>query len=87
MVSQRSSKLDVVSYATTHAEVMACVGLLLGVVYSIGGLFTDLFTIGLNFGTLLAFCALVVMPLIAAAFGFVTALVGAVLYNLGKRML
>jgi hypothetical protein len=42
----------------------------LGLLYSVGGFFVDLFTIGLNQGTLLAFGALIGMPLIFAAAGF-----------------
>jgi len=53
---------------------MAYLGLAFGVLYSVGGFFVDLLTIGLNWGTAMAFGALVGMPLIFAALGF---LVGA----------
>ena len=45
-------------------------GLALGVTYSVGGFFIDLLTVGLNLGTLMAFGALVGMPLISALLGF-----------------
>lgn len=38
--------------------------------YSFGGVGVDLFTIGLNWGTVLAFGALVGMPVIFGALGF-----------------
>ena len=45
-------------------------GLALGVTYSVGGFFVDLLTVGLNLGTLMAFGALVGMPMISALLGF-----------------
>jgi hypothetical protein len=51
-------------------------GLALGVTYSVGGFFVDLLTTGLNLGTLMAFGALIGMPLISALLGF---LLGALL--------
>ena len=56
--------------AAKAARRAAILGLLLGIVYSIGGLFADLATTGLNGGTALAFLALVGMPAIFATIGF-----------------
>ena len=50
----------------------AYLGLACGVLYSVGGFFVDLFTIGLNLGTAMAFGALVGMPAIFGAVGFVS---------------
>jgi poly(3-hydroxybutyrate) depolymerase len=50
---------------------MAIVGLVCGVLYSVGGFCVDLFTTGLNWGTAMAFMALVGMPVIFGAAGFV----------------
>ena len=60
----------------------AIVGLGMGILYSVGGFFVDLFTIGLNYGTVLAFGALVGMPLIFGVMGLVVGLVTALLYNM-----
>lgn len=49
---------------------MAYVGLGCGILYSVGGVVVDLLTIGLNWGTAMAFGALVGMPLVFGAFGF-----------------
>jgi len=57
--------------AKLAAKWMAYVGLACGVLYSVGGFFVDLLTIGLNWGTVLAFGELVGMPVIFGAFGFV----------------
>ena len=51
---------------------MAYLGLVCGVFYSVGGFFYDLLTIGLNWGTAMAFMALVGMPLTFATFGFLS---------------
>ncbi len=49
---------------------MAYLGLVCGVLYSVGGLVVDMLTIGLNWGTAMAFMAIVGMPVIFGAFGF-----------------
>ncbi len=51
------------------ARWMAYLGLVCGVVYSVGGLVVDVLTIGLNWGTAMAFMAIVGMPLIFGTFG------------------
>jgi hypothetical protein len=63
--------MKILTAATKSAKWMAYLGLVCGVLYSVGGFFVDLFTRGLNLGTLMAFGALVGMPAISAAFGFV----------------
>jgi len=57
------------------AKWMAILGFFCGVLYSVGGFFVDLFTIGLNRGTALAFMALVGMPLIFGVVGFLAGLI------------
>lgn len=85
-------KLRPLSFAKFQATLFALLGLLAGVLYSVGGFAIDLFvsvgwivsseTPGLSYGTILAFGALVGMPVISAAVGFVTGLIEATLYNL-----
>ena len=62
--------MKILRTATGFAKWMAFLGLICGVLYSFGGLVIDLLTIGLNRGTLLAFGALVGMPVIFGTFGF-----------------
>ena len=69
----------------------AGVGLIAGILYSFGGAIIDLLvtlklistseTPGLSFGTILAFGALIGMPIIFAFFGFIAGSLGAFLYN------
>lgn len=68
--------------ATKLAMWMACLGLVCGVLYSVGGLVIDVLTIGLNRGTAMAFMALIGMPVVFGAFGFV----GGVLIALTARV-
>ncbi len=63
--------LNVPRTAKLLAKWMAWLGLAAGVLYSVGGFFVDLLTVGLNWGTALAFGALVGMPVIFGALGFV----------------
>ena len=77
----QNKKLGVLSFAKFQAMLLALAGLLAGVLYSVGGLIVDLFTVGLNCGTSLAFLALVGMPIIFAAIGLVVGLIEAVLYT------
>ena len=84
-------RIDVLSFAKLHALVAGCVGIIAGTLYSFGGLIIDAFvslgwivsdeTPGLSYGTVLAFGALVGMPLIFAVCGFVAGATVAVLYN------
>jgi len=50
---------------------MAYLGLICGILYSFGGFVVDLLTIGLNWGTAMAFAALVGMPVVFGTVGFV----------------
>ena len=50
---------------------MFVVGLLLGLFYAAGGLIIDLFTIGLNLGTVMAFGAMIALPVLFGAFGVI----------------
>ncbi len=52
------------------AKWMAYLGLVCGILYSVGGLVVDMLTIGLNWGTAMAFMAIVGMPVLFGAFGF-----------------
>ncbi|MDD9953602.1 MAG: hypothetical protein OXR66_04650 [Candidatus Woesearchaeota archaeon] len=88
-------KLNILHYAKLHTAVWALLGLLAGILYSFGGLLIDTLvtlgwitsaeTPGLSYGTLLAFQALIGMPILFAGFGFLTGLLGAFLYNLVAR--
>jgi len=85
-------KIKLISLAKFQAVIFGLLGLLAGVIYSFGGLIVDtLVTIGwvtttetpgLSYGTVLAFGALIGMPLIGAIAGLFVGFVGAILYNL-----
>jgi hypothetical protein len=61
-------KIKVLSFAIFQAVLVSLIGLIAGILYSFGGLIYDVFTIGLNFGTALAFLALIGMPITFAFF-------------------
>lgn len=94
---EKLKKIGILSFAKFQAVLMALVGMVCGIIYSIGGLIIDaLVTIGLlsseslsspglSYGTILAFGALVGMPVIFASIGFLVGIVEAVLYNLFAR--
>ncbi|KAA3615753.1 MAG: hypothetical protein D8M58_16300 [Calditrichaeota bacterium] len=87
-------KINILSMAKFHTFFSGFFGLLAGVLYSFGGLVIDSLvtmgfvspaaasTSGLSYGTVLAFGALIGMPLIFATVGFVIGLIQALLYNL-----
>ena len=89
---EKTKKIKVFSFAIFQAVLMALVGLLAGILYSFGGLIIDiLVNIGwvtssetpeLSYGTVLAFGALIGMPVIFAIAGFLGGIVEALLYNL-----
>lgn len=72
-------KLKTIPFLTFHTVLGALLGLLAGILYAFGGLLIDLLvslgwvsspeTPGLSVGTILAFGALIGMPIIFAGFG------------------
>ena len=84
-------KIGVFSFTKLHTILGALIGLILGILYSFGGLLIDTLvtmgwitsqeTPGLSYGTVLAFGSLIGMPIIFAMFGLVVGLLGALLYN------
>ena len=70
LIRRNENASSPLSYEFRGLVIGAWSGLALGVTYSVGGFFIDLLTVGLNFGTLMAFGALVGMPLISALLGF-----------------
>ena len=76
-------KIGILSFAKFQAVLMSLVGLIAGVMYSFGGAIYDLLSKGsFNFGTAIAFLALIGMPIIFYVIGFVAGLIQAFLYNL-----
>lgn len=68
------------------ASLAAFVGLLAGIAYSVGGAAYDIATThSVNVGTALAFLALIGMPALFSAAGFVVGALGAPLYNAVAR--
>ncbi|MEL7002357.1 MAG: hypothetical protein AAFN93_06430 [Bacteroidota bacterium] len=94
---QRLKKIGVLSLAKFQTILMALLGLVCGILYSFGGLIIDIMvslgwlsaedmeTPGLSEGTLLAFGALIGMPLIGAFIGFVVGIIEGLTYNLYSR--
>ena len=85
-------KLNLLSFARFQGLLGALLGLLAGIIYSFGGLVVDALvtlgwvvtteTPGLSYGTVLAFGALIGMPLIGLVVGLVIGFISAILYNL-----
>jgi len=92
----RLRKIGVFSFAKFQALLMALLGLIAGILYSFGGLLIDTLvsigwitsqeTPGLSYGTMLAFGALIGMPIIFAISGFIIGIIEAFLYNLFARL-
>ena len=90
-------KINILTLVKFQTILMAVIGLLAGITYSFWGLIIDtlvtyeLFvtseTPGLSYGTLLAFGALIGMPLIFAFVGLIAGLIEGVLYNLFSKWL
>jgi len=92
---EKVKKIKVFSFAKFQAILFGFLGVLAGILYAFGGLLIDLLvsldwissneTPGLSEGTLLAFGALLGMPVLFAIIGFITGVVEAILYNLLAR--
>jgi hypothetical protein len=89
-------KINTLSLAKFQAVLFALLGLVAGIIYSFGGLIVDTLvsidlistkeTPGLNYGTVLAFGALLGMPAIGFLIGVITGFVEAILYNLFAKL-
>jgi len=75
-------KIKIIQHAKLQARITGFAGIIAGLIYSVGGTFYDIQTVGLNKGTLLAYIAIPVMPIYFAVFGFITGIVGAYIHNL-----
>lgn len=75
------TKLGVLSVAKALAGIMAFVGLIAGLIYAIGGAIYDILTGAVGYGTALAFLAMLGMPVLFAAAGFVAGAVIAWAFN------
>ncbi len=92
---EKIRRLDLLSFAKFQAVLGGLLGLLFGILYSFGGLIIDTLvslgwitsseTPGLSIGTLMAFGALIGMPLIGLVVGFFTGILEALLYNIGAQ--
>ena len=88
-------QLKIFSFAKFQAIMATYLGLGFGILYSVGGLIVDILvslnwvstaeTSGLSYGTVLAFGALVGMPVVFAIGGFVLGIVEAFLYNIFSK--
>ena len=74
-------KVGVLFFAKLQVVIFGMAGLVTGILYAGIGAIYDALTIGLNGGTALAFLAIIGMPLMSAAVGFIAGAIGAVLYN------
>ncbi len=94
---KKLKKIAVFSFAKFQAFMGVLIGLIFGILYSFGGLIIDTLvssgyitsseTPGLSFGTILAFGALLGMPIIFGTAGFLLGIVEAILYNLFAKWL
>lgn len=91
----KAKRIKVLSFAKFQAVLGLLIGLIAGILYSFGGFIIDALvtlgwitsseTPGLSYGTVLAFGALIGMPVIFAAFGLALGVVEALVYNLFAR--
>ena len=75
-------KVDPYALAQPLSVGMTFFGFIMGILYAGLGAIYDAFQVQLGFGTILAFFALIGMPLIFGIAGFVVGMLGAVLNNL-----
>ena len=92
-------KINIWSLAKFQGIMGVVIGLILGILYSFGGLIIDVMvsiewlspevmgTPGLSYGTILAFGALIGMPIILGISGLVLGIVEGILYNMFSKWL
>jgi hypothetical protein len=94
---RKIKKIGVLSFAKFQAALAGLIGMVCGILYSFGGLIIDVLvslailspismeTPGLSYGTVLAFGALIGIPIIFMIAGFFIGLIEAMLYNIFAR--
>jgi hypothetical protein len=94
---RKIKKIGVLSFARFQAVLAGLIGLVCGTLYSFGGLIIDVLvslailspitmeTPGLSYGTVLAFGALIGIPVIFMIAGFLLGIIEAILYNIFAR--
>lgn len=76
-------KINTFKLAKLQALLFLPLGILSGLIYSIGGLIYDLLKTGsVNTGTFLAFLAIIGMPLLFYTLGFIFGIVEAFMFNI-----
>ena len=90
-IMTKNRKLNLLQFTILNGYIGLLIGIIAGILYSFGGLIIDslvslnvitsLDTPGLSSGTLLAFGALIGMPILFALFGLVFGILGGILYN------
>lgn len=63
--------IDAVKAAIKHYKFFLLIGVVMATMYSFGGLYIDITTVGINDGTYLAFLSFIGMPLITLCIGLV----------------
>jgi hypothetical protein len=92
---RRIKRIGVFSFAKFQAFLGAMIGLICGILYSFGGLIIDVLvtmgwmtsseTPGLSIGTVLAFGAMIGMPIIFLIAGYFLGIIEAILYNFSTK--
>ncbi|MDC0222017.1 hypothetical protein OAL54_09800 [Gammaproteobacteria bacterium] len=75
------------SWGKVLAKWMSLLGLLVGLLYSIGGLIVDLLTIGLNAGTAMAFGAVIILPVLCGILGIIVGYLAELITIIAKKYL
>ncbi|MDX5340035.1 MAG: hypothetical protein LPK25_13495 [Cyclobacteriaceae bacterium] len=91
MKTYRINTLGILTFARFQGVMGLLIGFLLGVIYSVGGFILDTLatfglvnspqTLGLDLGTILAFGAIIGMPILFSILGFLLGLAEAYLFN------
>ncbi|WGS64944.1 hypothetical protein [Marinitoga aeolica] len=80
-------KIKIFDFSKIHFIVLGFIGMVLGILYSFGGLIYDIIHNSVGYGTLLAFLALIGMPLIFSIFGFLLGLFVGIIFNFINKYL
>ena len=93
---EKLQKIRIIAFAKFQAFLFGLIGIICGILYSFGGLIIDILvsikwvssseTPGLSYGTLLAFGALIGIPIIFITIGFLSGIIEAILYNVFAKL-
>jgi hypothetical protein len=86
MVKVELKKIGILSLGKIQAIVMAIIGLIMGILYAIGGIALSS-VLQINGGIGLALASIIILPIVYGILGFIGGIIGALVFNAAVKVI